>query len=81
MFESHFVFSQLMDFLRAQGETCGYTNYWVEYPLAFASQDELIFTARLPYHADSSDLVLLLCLQSSKTGGLSWRCNSHHDLG
>ena len=42
----------LMAFLRAQGETRGYTNYWVEYPLAFASQDELIFTARLPYHAD-----------------------------
>ena len=43
---------ELMAFLRANGETRGYTNYWVEYPLAFASQDELIFTARLPYHAD-----------------------------
>jgi len=26
---------------------------------------------RLPYHTDSSDLVLLLCMQSSKSGGLS----------
>ena len=26
---------------------------------------------RLPYHTDSSDLVLLLCMQSAKTGGLS----------
>jgi len=43
---------QLIAFLRAQGETRGYTNYWVEYPLAFASQDDLIFIARLPYHAD-----------------------------
>ena len=43
---------ELMAFLRAHGETRGYTNYWVEYPLAFGSRDELIFTARLPYHAD-----------------------------
>lgn len=43
---------ELMAFLRATGETRGYTQYWVEYPLAFVSQDELIFVARLPYHAD-----------------------------
>lgn len=42
----------LMDFLRAQGETRGYTNYWVTYPLAFLSQESLIFAARLPYHED-----------------------------
>ena len=28
-------------------------------------------TVRLPYHADLADLVLLLCLQSSRSGGLS----------
>ncbi len=44
--------ADLAAFLRAQGETRGYTNYWVEYPLAFASRDELIFVARLPYHPD-----------------------------
>jgi len=39
-------------FLRAHGETRGYTNYWVSFPLAFQSGEELIFTARLPYHED-----------------------------
>jgi len=43
---------QLIDFLREHGETRGYSNYWVTYPLAFLSQEELIFTPRLPYHAD-----------------------------
>ena len=43
---------ELMTFLRAQGETRGYTNYWVEFPLAFFSHDELLFAARLPYHLD-----------------------------
>ena len=43
---------ELMTFLRAQGETRGYTNYWVEYPLAFASHEELLFVAQLPYHED-----------------------------
>jgi 4-amino-4-deoxy-L-arabinose transferase-like glycosyltransferase len=42
----------MMDFLRAEGETRGYTNYWVSYPLAFLSHEDLIFVARLPYHAD-----------------------------
>lgn len=43
---------QLVAFLREQGETRGYGNYWVTYPLAFLSQEELIFTPRLPYHPD-----------------------------
>ena len=42
----------LIAFLRAHGETRGYTNYWVEYPLAFLSGEELIYVARLPYHED-----------------------------
>ncbi len=42
----------LMVFLRAEGETHGYTNYWVSFPLAFLSREELIFEARLPYHGD-----------------------------
>jgi hypothetical protein len=42
----------LITFLRGEGETRGYTNYWVEYPLAFLSGEELIFVARLPYHED-----------------------------
>ena len=42
----------LMTFLREQGETRGYASYWVTFPLAFLSNDELIFAARLPYHSD-----------------------------
>jgi 4-amino-4-deoxy-L-arabinose transferase-like glycosyltransferase len=44
--------SDLAAFLRENGETRGYTTYWVAYPLAFLSAEELIFTPRLPYHAD-----------------------------
>ena len=42
----------LIDFLVEQGETRGYSNYWVTYPLAFLSQEQLIFIPRLPYHLD-----------------------------
>jgi hypothetical protein len=42
----------LIQFLRDQGETRGYTTYWVSYPLAFLSQEELIFVPALPYHLD-----------------------------
>jgi hypothetical protein len=43
---------EVIDFLRRNGETRGYTNYWVSFPLAFLSGEEIIFTARLPYHED-----------------------------
>ncbi len=43
---------ELVCFLEAQGETRGYTNYWVAYPLAFLSEERLIFIPRLPYHED-----------------------------
>lgn len=42
----------VVEFLRAHGETRGYTNYWVSFPLAFLSDEQLIFTAALPYHED-----------------------------
>jgi 4-amino-4-deoxy-L-arabinose transferase-like glycosyltransferase len=42
----------LIDFLIEKGETRGYSNYWVTYPLAFLSQEKLIFIPRLPYHLD-----------------------------
>lgn len=48
----HRADSDLIAFLREQGETRGYTSYWVTYPLAFHSGEELIFVPRLPYHAD-----------------------------
>jgi 4-amino-4-deoxy-L-arabinose transferase-like glycosyltransferase len=44
--------SELIEFLRANGEPRGYTNYWITYPLAFESHEDLIFVPRLPYHAD-----------------------------
>jgi hypothetical protein len=43
----------LIDFLRQHAETRGYGNYWVAYPLAFLSAEDLIFVPRLPYHPDS----------------------------
>jgi 4-amino-4-deoxy-L-arabinose transferase-like glycosyltransferase len=43
---------EVIDFLRSNGETIGYTNYWVSFPLAFLSGEDLVFTARLPYHED-----------------------------
>ncbi|HVP21266.1 MAG TPA: hypothetical protein VMS73_05335 [Anaerolineaceae bacterium] len=42
----------LIAFLKQTGETSGYSNYWVSYPLAFLSGEELIYTPRLPYHSD-----------------------------
>ena len=43
---------ELIDFLREKGEKRGYSNYWVSYPIAFLSQEELIFIPCLPYHPD-----------------------------
>ncbi len=48
----HAYMDELMEFLREQNLSHGYANYWVAYPLAFQSDEELIFLPRLPYHAD-----------------------------
>ncbi len=48
----HGYLSELISFLTEEDITRGYTNYWVSYPLAFLSQEELIFVPRLPYHED-----------------------------
>lgn len=42
----------LATFLHEIGETRGFTNYWVAYPLAFISNEQIVFTPRLPYHLD-----------------------------
>jgi 4-amino-4-deoxy-L-arabinose transferase-like glycosyltransferase len=42
----------LIDFLRAHGGTRGYANYWVAYPIAFLSSEEIILVPHLPYKAD-----------------------------
>jgi len=42
----------LIDFLKAEGETRGYSKYWVAYPTAFLSGEEVVFIPALPYHQD-----------------------------
>ncbi len=44
--------SELIHFLLENGELRGYSNYWVSYPLAFLSEEKLVFTPELPYHLD-----------------------------
>ena len=44
--------NELIRFLIQNDERAGYANYWVAYPLAFLSAEELIFVPRLPYHVD-----------------------------
>jgi hypothetical protein len=56
-FDSSTVFdhshdAELADFLLEHGETAGYTTYWVSYPLAFLSQERLVYLPHLPYHSD-----------------------------
>jgi hypothetical protein len=43
---------ELIRFLLGKGINRGYTNYWVAYPLAFLSDEELIYIPRIPYHQD-----------------------------
>lgn len=49
---NHEYDDELMEFLNRVEATRGYTNYWVAYPLAFKSAEELVFVPRLPYHQD-----------------------------
>ena len=42
----------LVDFLLDQEATAGYSTYWVSYPLAFMSQERLVYLPHLPYHSD-----------------------------
>jgi 4-amino-4-deoxy-L-arabinose transferase-like glycosyltransferase len=46
--------SELIKFLRETNERYGYSNYWVTYPIAFLSNEEIIFLPKLPYHLDLS---------------------------
>ena len=48
----HSYDAQLFQFLTENGETRGYSNYWVAYPLAFQSNESLVFVPTLPYHKD-----------------------------
>lgn len=42
----------LIEFLRQHNEKYGYSNYWVAYPIAFLSGEEVILIPRLPYKED-----------------------------
>ncbi|MCH7586945.1 MAG: glycosyltransferase family 39 protein [Chloroflexi bacterium] len=48
----HSYDSELVKFLTEKGEFRGYSNYWVAYPLAFQSNESLLFVPTLPYHQD-----------------------------
>jgi len=48
----HRKMDELIDFLESKEIYRGYSNYWVSYPLAFLSREEIIFVPRLPYHED-----------------------------
>ncbi len=43
---------ELVNFLLSEEETRGYTTYWAAYPLAFLTNETILFTPRLPYHLD-----------------------------
>lgn len=43
---------QVIEFLNERGEFRGYSNYWVAYPLAFLTNEQIIFSPRFPYHPD-----------------------------
>jgi hypothetical protein len=43
---------ELVSFLVEQEATAGYSTYWVAYPLAFLSQERLVYLPHLPYHSD-----------------------------
>ena len=48
----HSYDAELIDFLRSHDGTRGYANYWVTYPIAFLSDEEIILVPRLPYKTD-----------------------------
>ena len=48
----HAYDDRLIEFLLAQGETAGYSTYWVAYPMAFLSGERLVYLPHLPYHSD-----------------------------
>ena len=48
----HYFDDDLITFLTNQDELTGYSNYWVTYPIAFHSDEKIIYTPLLPYHLD-----------------------------
>lgn len=48
----HAYDDDLVAFLLSEGETAGYSTYWLAYPLAFLSDEQLVVLPHLPYHSD-----------------------------
>jgi 4-amino-4-deoxy-L-arabinose transferase-like glycosyltransferase len=44
--------NELITFLNKNDEKYGFSNYWVSYPLAFLSDENIISLPLLPYHPD-----------------------------
>jgi hypothetical protein len=44
--------AELIDFLRANSGTRGYSSYWASFRIAFLSDEKIILVARLPYKTD-----------------------------
>ncbi|MBI9051308.1 MAG: glycosyltransferase family 39 protein [Anaerolineaceae bacterium] len=49
---NHDYDEELIAFLKENDLETGYSNYWVAYPLAFLSDEALIYIPALPYHPD-----------------------------
>lgn len=43
---------ELIEFLRQEGVSAGYSNYWVTYRVAFTTNEEIILAPLLPYKPD-----------------------------
>jgi hypothetical protein len=81
----HRYLPDLVDFLDQEGLTRGYTNYWVSYPLAFLSDEELIFIPRLPYHEDfrytaRDDRYLPYTEEVKKSDKIGYITTNHEEL-
>jgi 4-amino-4-deoxy-L-arabinose transferase-like glycosyltransferase len=48
----HSHMEALIEFLEEHEEMRGYSTYWIAYPLAFQSDEQIIFFPALPYHHD-----------------------------
>jgi hypothetical protein len=51
---NHDDMDELILFLKTNSISRGYTTYWLSYPLAFLTDETLIFAPRLPYHMNFS---------------------------
>jgi len=81
---NHNYDDELAAFLSEKDETHGYTNYWLAYPLAFQTDERLIYVPGLPYHANlsytSRDDRYAPYTQAVKTSPRTAYITTRHDL-